>query len=700
MVGVKESDESDGSEEMDDTDNSESDYHSVQDVEEDEEEDFLSDFELPCGEQDSGSVEWGDQNSCYHKGDPNSSSGWQRSEESFVEYDFQGESSPIDIFFTLLPCTMILDWVLHTNTSREMFLKGKTNMDVNGKKCPPITFAEMKGVIAILIIKGLAHIKSMEDAWSTNNVFENQAIKSIMSKVRFFQIWKFFHVVNPNDADFELKRGQPRYDSLLRVKSFYELLRSRLQEIFKVGGYCVVDEFLKASCHHVANHRFIKGKPNPHGLLFYLVCSTVELDKEFPKNPTPPQKRRHKKLPNLYIPHNFMLYLATEEWRSVRGPRGGKGEPPPEWRNYGEGGCFLIRMLQELIQKKSLKKGTTIVGDKAFSSFALMNHLKKNGLNYIGTVRKDKMPHFDLPKKQKSGLMAFRTAIPTRECATERNHIEANASMNVGWWCDSTWVGLMTLGYNWVADVVYRRKRYDKKRALSGEKWSENKYSVNGPWIVRLYNDYMGSVDGFNRDGQTTYHEVMRCTRYWKVVFSFLLQTWIYSSFCIYMLLLVKNGEGFGKKIGKSPQKDFRVVLANQLAAEQRAIYHVCRKAGNKACEPCQYTPECLADVARHQVIPLKNMTKRFKYFRNRAKCFQCKARVTSHGCIECQIPLCQGNCSMFYHKWLWTLEKEVNDDEDACNEFEGLDDEWWNMYDSDNEDADYGMDEEEECRM
>ena len=192
-----------------------------------------------------------------------------------------------------------------------------------------------------------------------------------------------------------LKPGDDGYDPKYWFRPLYDGLRKALvrlvAELFFVGGMAAMDEYLNGSNHHVSYRRTLKGKPGKgRGLLYYVMCSTVEFfDKE----------GNEIKGDKLFLPHFFGLYTANEPWRRVKGPRGGRGNPPPQWRGYGEGGCFLLDFIAELTASGALKAGTTIVGDRLFTSFHLLKRLKDLGLFYLGTAKRNVkgIPDMDAP---------------------------------------------------------------------------------------------------------------------------------------------------------------------------------------------------------------------------------------------------------------------------------------------------------------
>jgi hypothetical protein len=253
----------------------------------------------------------------------------------------------------------------------------------------------------------------------------NEGIASIMSHARLVQIWKFFRIADPADPTGRLRRGEEGYDTKFHFRQLYEALQEKLLATFVAGGFVVMDEYMQGSAHRVKYKRVIKGKPKSHGLLWYVMCSAREFfnsEGELIVGAT------------VYIPLCFALYTADEPWKRVPGPRGGRGYPPLEWRGFGEGGCFLLHFLAPLLARGVILKGTTIIGDRLFTSVRLLRRLAALGLHYIGTA-----------KKNCKGVPTFRPTVQVRGTSMFRI-VENIATLVIGWWRDSTWVLLMTLG--------------------------------------------------------------------------------------------------------------------------------------------------------------------------------------------------------------------------------------------------------------
>jgi hypothetical protein len=100
-----------------------------------------------------------------------------------------------DFFFAVLPAEQtVTKWTAYANEERTAyFLKlealGVVHGDkVNGKLCPVIETREVKAVLAIFLIMGVAHVKNIADAYRQDENLRNEGIANIMSLARLKQV--------------------------------------------------------------------------------------------------------------------------------------------------------------------------------------------------------------------------------------------------------------------------------------------------------------------------------------------------------------------------------------------------------------------------------------------------------------------------------------------------------------------------------
>lgn len=100
-----------------------------------------------------------------------------------------------DFFFSVISEEeTITEWTANANKERAAhFLKqealGVVHGDkVHGKSCPLIHSRELKGLLAIFLIMGVAHVRNIGDAYRLDANLRNEGIASIMSHARLKQV--------------------------------------------------------------------------------------------------------------------------------------------------------------------------------------------------------------------------------------------------------------------------------------------------------------------------------------------------------------------------------------------------------------------------------------------------------------------------------------------------------------------------------
>ena len=195
------------------------------------------------------------------------------------------------------------------------------------------------------------------------------------------------------------------------------------------------------------------------------------------------------------------------------------------------------------------------------------------------------------------------------------------ADVICGWWKDSTFVCFASYGWPWRAGkhVVMRKQRGQKEPV-----------PVSASLIAEIYNKFMGAVDYFNREALTVYRGQLRSTRVWRHVFFTLLQMWVHVSYCLYVFAKHRTFDADGspgfKKMGVSGNKEFRLGLADELAAEHRAAYARSRRWRTRKLTPLSTVGLTVEAFCEHAPFPVKGMK---KYKGTRAECAWCRATMS-----------------------------------------------------------------------
>ena len=140
--------------------------------------------------------------------------------------------SPLEVFSLLFTPAIIEYVVQETNRYSEQCLAGtnkewKTNSE------------EMKAYIGFCILMGIVHEPEIRDYWSQSDLLHYSPIAGRISRRRFEEISRYFHLVDNSTLP---QRGQPGYSRLQKVQPAIDLIRGQFMKIYRPNACISVDE--------------------------------------------------------------------------------------------------------------------------------------------------------------------------------------------------------------------------------------------------------------------------------------------------------------------------------------------------------------------------------------------------------------------------------------------------------------------------
>ncbi|KAK3246397.1 hypothetical protein CYMTET_10091 [Cymbomonas tetramitiformis] len=216
--------------------------------------------------------------------------------------------------------------------------------------------------------------------------------------------------------------------------------------------------------------------------------------------------------------------------------------------------------------------------------------------------------------------------------------------------------------------------------ALTNE-FSRERVDVPCPLPVKLYNEFMISVDCWDREAHSKYSCPLKYKRMYKRIFHMLIDTWVYTFVCVYMTICCKE-PGLGYTMPKRPfNRSLRSALADELAMPLRAR----RKKGGRPMKVSRFKLSHLSPemVLGHTPIPMKDLPLKSRWASNRAECKECRRQKryprnagnhviskkhlakpkATHVCAECRphCPLHLGHCFISHHMHVWAVFEELD---------------------------------------
>ena len=137
------------------------------------------------------------------------------------------------------------------------------------KQWRPVTLAEMRMFLSVVISMGLVQKRDIQDYWSLDSVQDTPFYRKTMSRDRFLSILSNFHIT---DNLQQVPRGQDGFDPLYKVRPFIKDIMTAFSDVYSPAQDLSFDE---ATCAWKGRLRFRvynPAKPTKFGIKLYQVC--------------------------------------------------------------------------------------------------------------------------------------------------------------------------------------------------------------------------------------------------------------------------------------------------------------------------------------------------------------------------------------------------------------------------------------------
>ncbi|XP_043470937.1 piggyBac transposable element-derived protein 3-like [Leptopilina heterotoma] len=287
--------------------------------------------------------------------------------------------------------------------------------------------------MGIIIYSSFNKRKSQRDYWSTDPYLSSQIVSSAMSRDKFESI-------KSKVKYSKLKDNHPN-DRGWRVRAVMKLFQKNILLFGYFRTALSIDEMMVKSYARTVLKQFIKGKPIRFGLKIFSLCTS----------------------------DGFVLYFDLYCGKnSAIGDR--------VLNKCAMGSQVVMYLLKDFLHKTTLRNISLyhLYFDNFFTSFDLVLHLKKRGLQSTGTIRENRIKKDDkivFDKKATRGTYAVKN-----DKKSGINYISIIDSKQVS-------VASSTAG---VTSLLPCR-RYSSEE--------HSKVEIPFPRAIHLYNKYMGGVD-------------------------------------------------------------------------------------------------------------------------------------------------------------------------------------------------------------
>lgn len=349
-----------------------------------------------------------------------------------------------------------------------------------------LDMTELKAFLGLLILTGAfkSNHEDIRSLFASDGTGRN-ICRAVMSEKRFLFLLAAIRFDDRATRQNRIESG----DKLAAISKIYDIFNNNCKNNYTCSEYAVVDEMLVGFRGRCSFRQYIKSKPRKYGIKIMCLCDS----------------KTH------YMLNSFVYTGKT----TSANPK--KLSVPTR---------SVLKLVSPIINTNR-----NVTGDNWFTSIELISELKKVGLTYVGTLRKNKpeIPQVFLPSRQKL----------VNSCQFGFTH-------------DNTLVSFTPKKNKCV--VLVSSMHHNDNVAESGK-----------PEIIEFYNETKGGVDAL--DQKCMNYTCQRRTRRWPMaIFGAMLDMSRVNSY----VLLVAGLDN----ITKLNRRDFAISLGKELIKE-----HMIRRA-------------------------------------------------------------------------------------------------------------------------
>ena len=185
-----------------------------------------------------------------------------------VEY----QSQPLEFFKLFFPDNLI------------EIIADQTNLYAaqrNANNFTPVTVSDIQTFIYINMMFGVHKLPAYTMYWSTDPLLKVPCVADVMSRNRFQEISRYFHLA---DSRYFIPKGRDGYDALYKIRPVITVLKAACNSLYRPGAAIAFDEAMIPFRGRLSFKQYIKGKPHPWGVKVWCCCDSSTsflLDFEF-----------------------------------------------------------------------------------------------------------------------------------------------------------------------------------------------------------------------------------------------------------------------------------------------------------------------------------------------------------------------------------------------------------------------------------
>ncbi|CAH2087871.1 unnamed protein product [Euphydryas editha] len=483
--------------------------------------------------------------------------------------------TPIQFFLHLFPKE-----IMH-------FIAEQTNLYIiqkNPNQTFSVTESDIQKFIGIVFRMSLIKLPRVSSHWNTN--IRTPTIYETIPNYKFEKIRQHLHF---NENSSMPQRNAPGADKLFKIRPIVAKLNENFSKIIKEEYLCVDEQICSTKARNIMK-RYNPKKPHKWGYKIYVLCGVTGFAYKF---------EIETGAENIVLP----------------------GEP-----DLGASSNVVVRMARDMPKYQNYK----LYFDNYFTSLPLLEHLAKEGILSLGTVRRNRIPNCKLPadkelsKKERGYSMEF---------VADVGGIDISNVI----WKDNK---VVTMVSTFVGEMPKSQvRRYDKN--------NKRYINIDRPNIVAEYHRYMGGVDLVG--SIMGYYKILIRSKRWQVrIFYHLLDLTMVNAWLLYRRVKFSS-QNLEKHMSSAY---FRLEIAETLC-----------KLGNKTAIKNRKSTEIDIQAKKHKgpaqhIPPIAVRQDQVGHWpvwsENRIRCkFPKCTGVSQTICEKCCVALCynkKNNCFKEFH--------------------------------------------------
>ncbi|XP_071129298.1 piggyBac transposable element-derived protein 4-like [Mytilus edulis] len=190
-----------------------------------------------------------------------------------IKCDLPDNASVSDYFYLYVNENDFENISEETNRYAKQYLDKNNNLSrfSRFRKWTNTTATEMKRFIAVVFAMGILSQSDVTDYWSKNPVTSTPFFPSTMPRDRFLLMSSFFHLANNDEY---VARGQPNYNPLFKLGTFYGRIVNRFHSVYTPGQSISLDEGMIPWRGNLSFRVYSPDKPVKYGIKAYMISDS------------------------------------------------------------------------------------------------------------------------------------------------------------------------------------------------------------------------------------------------------------------------------------------------------------------------------------------------------------------------------------------------------------------------------------------